>query len=577
MGTLYTSFEIKNLFELQFFSNLDYFFAKSMAHTFDEQETIVLASCALVSKALSKGHICIDIKEASKSIVPVTKDSDVKLQLPAFDIWLSALKISSIVSDTIDTPLVLDSCQRLYFAKYFDFQNRLICNIAHRLSLKTFTIPETIIDEMLANCFVGAQKHILNQKNAVKNAVNNNFTIISGGPGTGKTFIVSIIKNILLSYAKTNGLAKPKIICVAPTGKAASKMDNGSTIHSVLKPLKNSLGFYYNKNNPLQADVVIIDEASMIDISLLTRLLEAIALKARVIILGDQYQLSSVQAGSVFSDICNTENLASNIFFLEYNFRSKGKTGIENLSKAINQNCYADLEYILTSNRYPDLVFLPLTDNGLSSGFIEQCVVEGFKPFFNAKTIESSLDQVDSFKILCAHNSGRYGTLQINHVCEKILRSSYNFDIHKKPFKKIIMVKANDYKKGLFNGDTGICFEKDGDTRAVFKTFDNTLKQYQASDLPDNDTAFAITIHKSQGSEFEVVLIILPDRVSPVVTRQLLYTGVTRAKAKVIIMGDLNMIKKAIGLSVKRNSGLTQYLDKELQNSHAAKVCADKN
>jgi len=520
----YTLFEIHNLFELQFFSSLDYYFADSMSKAFDETDSIVLASCALVSKVLSEGHICLDIQKTANTVLSVSKTIDVNLKFPGFDDWLKALENSSIVSkisgdsDTIETPLVLDSSHRLYFSKYFDFQNRLIGNIARRFFLKPLFMDEAIVDEMIAASFVGENRHISNQKKTVKNAVCNNFTVISGGPGTGKTFITSIIKDILLSYAAKQDLVKPKIICVAPTGKAASKMENGSTIHSILKPLKNTPGFYHNKNNLLLTDVIIIDEASMVDISLLTRLLEAVPVTAKVIMLGDKNQLSSIQAGSVFSDICSVKSLVPNIFFLEYNFRSKGKTGIENLSKAINNSDIENLEFILSSGQYPDIVFVPL----------------------NAPSTES-FD---------------------------------NSDIDKKPFKKIIMINTNDYKKGLFNGDTGVCFEhsfKNGfeiseEKEVFFKSLDNGLKQYRVLDLPDNDTAFAITIHKSQGSEFKTVLIILPDKLSPVVTRQLLYTGVTRAKTKVIVVGDLNIIKKAISLSVERNSGMTEYLAQKIKS-----------
>jgi exodeoxyribonuclease V alpha subunit len=126
------------------------------------------------------------------------------------------------------------------------------------------------------------------------------------------------------------------------------------------------------------------------------------------------------------------------------------------------------------------------------------------------------------------------------------------------------MVNTNDYKKGLFNGDTGIVFERKEGVNTFFKTLDNTIKQFRSSDLPGSDPAFAITIHKSQGSEFNTVLMILPDRISPVVTRQLLYTGITRAKTKVIIVGNIDIIKKAINLSVKRNSGLSCCLEKEI-------------
>ena len=517
---------------------------------------------------------------------------DNTIKWPDFNTWIKHLKNTPIVSDTINTPLVFDSYFCLYFSRYFDFQNRLINNISQRFFLinrsgadqidsctttnksiqndsidfdRSFFIKEAIVDEMLGKYLPGSDKHIISQKKAVKNSLMNNFTIISGGPGTGKTYIVSIIQKIILSYAKKYNLPEPEIICMAPTGKAASKMDGAKTIHSVLRPLKDKPGFYYNKNNPMLTDVVIIDEASMIDISLLTRLFEAIPLKAKVILLGDKHQLSSVQAGSVFTDICSVKNLDPNIFFLEYNFRSKGKTGIEKLSKAINSSDADNLENILTSNKYPDVEFEPLDDQGIPENFINKHIIDGYKAFLNADTIKDALDKIDNFKILCAHNSGEYGTLQINYFCEKILRAANNFNTGKKKFKKIVMVNTNDYKKGLFNGDTGIWFDNKGGKKAFFKTFDNNIKQYQTLDLPDNDTAFAITIHKSQGSEFKTVLIILPDRISPVITRQLLYTGVTRAQTKVIIIGNLKIIQKAIGLSVRHSSGLTDYLRNRLK------------
>ncbi len=559
----YIAFELGNLFEQHFFSNLDYFFARSMAKAFDEKDPIVLASCALVSKSLFEGHICLNIKAMSETIRPVSEAGNDLIKFPDLNSWINALQNSLMVSDNIQTPLVLDSDHRLYFSKYYDFQNRLARNIIQRVFLKPSNMDEATIDEMLELYFTPSYKHINLQGNAVKHAIKNHFTIVSGGPGTGKTYVTTIIKKIFLSYSEKHALPVPKIICVAPTGKAASKMDQGSTIHSILKPLKNSPGFYYNKNNTLQADVIIIDEASMIDILLLTRLLEAIPMTAKVIVLGDQYQLSSIQAGSVFSDICKAKGLSSNLFFLEYNFRSKGKTGIENLSKAINDNDVQSLEDILTKGLYPDVVFESLKGKGLVDSAANKFILDGYKLFVSADTVEEALKELDNFKILCAHNSGEYGTLQINHLCEKILRTENNFGIPDK-LKRIIMVNTNDYKKGLFNGDTGIVFEKKEGINTFFKTLDNTIKQFRSSDLPGSDPAFAITIHKSQGSEFNTVLMILPDRISPVVTRQLLYTGITRAKTKVIIVGNINIIKKAINLSVKRNSGLISCLEKEI-------------
>jgi exodeoxyribonuclease V alpha subunit len=564
----YIAFDLDNLFEHHFFSNLDYFFARSMAKAFDENDPIVLISCALVSKLLFEGHICLDIKETSGTVRSVSQTNNDLIKFPELDIWITALEHSLMISDTIKTPLVLDCDHKLYFSKYYNFQNRLSKNITQRVSLRPLKIDKAVSDEMLELYFPESGNQYIRQKEAVENAVFNYFTIISGGPGTGKTYITTVIKKIFFLCAEKLSWPVPKIICVAPTGKAASKMDQGSTIHSILKPLKNTPGFYYNKNNPLQIDMIIIDEASMIDISLLTRLLEAVPLEAKVIILGDKHQLSSIQAGTIFSDICNVNGLSSNIFFLEYNFRSKGKTGIENLSKAIKNNDGKSLEDILTSGRYPDIVFKNFQGDVPLVNTVNKYILNGYKPFVSAETVETVLNKLDDFKILCAHNSGEYGTLQINHVCENILRSDNNFDIQEKLFKKIIMVNINDYKKGLFNGDTGIIFEKKTESTVFFKTLENKLKQYRVSDLPGHAAAFAITIHKSQGSEFKTVLIIVPDKLSPVMTRQLLYTGVTRAKKTIIIVGNMEIIKKAMNLSVKKNSGLSMCLEKQ--------ICLDK-
>ncbi|MDA3787368.1 MAG: AAA family ATPase, partial [Desulfobacula sp.] len=407
----YTEFALGNLFEQHIFSNLDYFFARSMAKAFDEKDPIVLTSCALVSKSLFEGHICLNIKAMSETVLPVSEAGNDLIKFPDLNSWINALQNSLMVSDNIQTPLVLDSDHRLYFSKYYDFQNRLARNIIQRVFLKPSNMDEATIDEMLELYFTQGDKYINHQESAVKHAIKNHFTIVSGGPGTGKTYVTTIIKKIFLSYSGKHALPVPKIICVAPTGKAASKMDQGSTIHSILKPLKNSPGFYYNKNNTLQTDVIIIDEASMIDIILLTRLLEAIPMTAKVIVLGDQHQLSSIQAGSVFSDICKAKGLFSNLFFLDYNFRSKGKTGIENLSKAINANDVQGLEYILTAGLYPDVVFESLKGKALVDSAVNKFILDGYKPFVSADTVEEALKELDNFKILCAHNSGEYGTL----------------------------------------------------------------------------------------------------------------------------------------------------------------------
>ncbi len=562
------AFEIESLYKHDIFSDLDYFFAGTMALAFNETNPLVIVSCALVSKSLSEGHICLDPASMAGSQKPVSETNPLILKYPDIETWTQALKESSMVSEGLHTPLVLDSAGKLYLARYFDFQNRLADNISRRVSLSAIPMEETLMDEFLKDFFPGGN-HLLPQKNAVKNALYNKFTLISGGPGTGKTFVIGIIKTVLPLLSKKKRLPIQRIICVAPTGKAASKLEEGSTIHSVLRPVTRGPGFYFNQKNPLNADVLIVDEASMIDLPLLVRLLEAVPLETNIIMTGDKHQLTSIQAGAVFSDLCAIDELHT--VTLDYNFRSRGKTGIEKLSKAINERNIQDFESLLLSHDYPDLVFEDYYGAKSVMTFLQNHITKEYGSFQNAKNEEEALSKLDDFRVLCAHNKGDCGTLQINHLCEKILRSLNYFGIEERPFMRAVMVNSNDYKKGLFNGDTGVAVEKSGKTTVFFKGLDNKLKQYRYSDLPSHDTAFAITIHKSQGSEFDSVLMVIPDRFSPVVTHQLLYTGVTRARKKVILIGNLDIMKAAIRMNTKRHSGIKECLEKKLESKYLEK------
>ncbi|MBA3008660.1 MAG: exodeoxyribonuclease V subunit alpha [Proteobacteria bacterium] len=575
-------FDLTCLHDHQLISHLDYYFARTMADAFHEDGSMVLVACALVSKALADGHICLDLKKAAGSCL-TNLEQEVFLTLPPFGEWEKTLTESSMVGQKIaDTglansgdseepgpernfPLVLDSSGNLYLSRYYDLQKRLVNNIGCRIAASPVPMDEAFADKHLDILFSGQNfQQAEKQKEAIKKALVQNFVVISGGPGTGKTYITTRIKTLLDQYAESCKIPLPRILSVAPTGKAASRLKDGRTIHSVLKPLKGRTGFLHNKDNPLRADVVIIDEASMIDIALMTRLLEAIPLESKVILLGDKNQLSPVQAGAVFTDLCLVKGLGSHLVFLEYNFRSRGKTGIENLARAINQNDVRTMETILSGTQYPDIGFVDTGKGVRLDQIIEDYILQGYAPLMEKTRLEDGLEILDRFRILCAHNKGESGTLQINHLCEKILRSHANFDITGQFFKKIVMIRTNDYHRGLFNGDTGIVHEDNKVIKAGFKDSMGSIRQYRYLDLPAHDTAFAVTIHKSQGSEFDSVLIIIPEKLSPVITRQLLYTGVTRARKKAIIVGSLDVIKEAMTLTLGHTSNVTALLEHRL-------------
>jgi exodeoxyribonuclease V alpha subunit len=573
-------FDLNFLHDLQLVSHLDYYFARTMAEAFDETDPLVIVSCALASKALGSGHICLDLKKEAGGCLRIPEQEGC-IRLPDLELWENSLANASMVGmedqgESCETgpenrfPLVLDSTGKLYLSRYYDFQKRLVNNLSARMSRTSLKIEEKFIAKHLDPLFSGQNlKQVGQQKEAVKKALAHNFLVISGGPGTGKTYITAMIKSLFCLYAASQKMPEPRILSLAPTGKAASRLGEGRTIHSVLKPLKGKSGFRHTKKNRLNVDMVIVDEASMIDIALMTRLIEAIPPEAKVILLGDKNQLSPVQAGGVFNDICRVKSLSSHLIFLEYNFRSMGKTGIENLARAINRNDPERMEAILSSDQYPDIRFENTRREDTQRKkhlykIIEKYIKNGYAPLAEQTSLLKGLDNLDRFRILCAHNRGSSGTLQINHLCEKILRSQFNFDITGKFFKKIVMIRVNDYHKGLFNGDTGVVHVEDKGFTAGFKDVDGNIRQYRYSDLPAHETAFAVTIHKSQGSEFDSVLIIIPEKLSPVVTRQLLYTGITRARKKAIIVGSLEVIKEAMTLSFEPGSNLSFLLEQRL-------------
>ncbi len=301
------------------------------------------------------------------------------------------------------------------------------------------------------------------------------------------------------------------------------------------------------------------------NMALMTRLFEAISPDARIVMLGDMNQLSPVQAGAVFFDLCHADILSDFRVFLDVNFRSGGKVGIEKLAKAVNVSDADTVADILKAD-YPDLVFVDTDEDEGYQTRLESCILEGYKPLWDAASCDQAMAVLDGFRILCPHNSGNSGTLQINHLCEKILRSEGKDGINRPVFKKLLMVRRNDYKRLLFNGDTCVVLEENGISTAWFapeqlESGQSDSRHFRLSDLPECELGFAVTVHKSQGSEFDTVLILIPEQISPVVTRQLLYTGITRSRKKVIIFGSMPMIRQAVQTSVERRSNLQAVLD----------------
>lgn len=513
-------------------------------------EAALAAQCA--SRARAEGNICISLGDLAG------KDG-----APSLTNLRKKLRASGVVgAPGAFTPLILDEKDRLYLRRYWEYEQELVQAIASRTAVFT---PQT---KAVADL----------QEVAARKAATSGFTVITGGPGTGKTWTVIRILKLLLE--QPNG-DKWRIALAAPTGKAAARLTESAravqdkfaatTIHRLLGYLPGSPYFRHNAKHPLMADVVIVDEASMVDLALMAKLVAAVPPEARLILLGDRDQLASVEAGNVLADICAAaENAAPNeplrdsVVALLRNYRFAETGGIYRVATAINSGDADRAITVLQARDDNEVNWQPLPNEVRLASALREPVINGFRHYLEATDPRQALTALQRFRILCAVRHGPFGVENLNAVAEEILveagllmpRGGGCYS------GQPIMVTQNDYNLALFNGDTGIVLPDaaDGELRAFFISAEGKLRRFLPSRLPIHETAFAITVHKSQGSEFAEVLLLLPEKDAPLMTRELLYTGLTRARQAVALWAPEAVLRAAIARRVKRTSGLRDAL-----------------
>jgi exodeoxyribonuclease V alpha subunit len=442
----------------------------------------------------------------------------------------------------------------------------------------------------------------------------NNFTIITGGPGTGKTTTVAKILAILFSL-----YGDLKVALAAPTGKAGARMAESlqhtqlqvdeqvknrfnelmpATIHRLLGWQKGSPYFKHNTSNSLPYDLVVVDESSMIDVALFAKLLNALKPGSRIILLGDKDQLASVEAGSLFGDLCKalpalnffnpqrrhfinsfitneqrrlpvecetadqSHLLFQHLVELRYSHRFRDDEGIGKLSRAVIQNDVSVLEQFLDSNNTNQV----LIDQQYDQHIFEQ-FIQGYKEYITTADIKEALEKLNNLRILCAVRQGEQGVYNLNAMVEAYLIREGNLKRDSEFYRnRPVIVTQNDYTLGLYNGDTGILRE---DEKGVMKVWfmdsgegnDGQLKSVLPGFVKQMETVFAMTIHKSQGSEFGKVMVVLPRNPEyQLLTRELLYTGITRAKNEVVIQSTAEAFMSAAKGVVERGSGVAERL-----------------
>tara|TARA_R110001583_G_scaffold7058_3_gene35160 strand:+ start:2421 stop:4559 length:2139 start_codon:yes stop_codon:yes gene_type:complete len=458
------------------------------------------------------------------------------------------------------------------------------------------------------------------QKISAALALTSARCVISGGPGTGKTTTVVKLLALLL-HAQPDLMIK----MVAPTGKAAARLTesitnaladlgldktvaqliptDASTIHRLLGVRNNSAHFRHNEHNKLVLDLLLVDEASMVDLPLMAKLLSALPDQARLILLGDKDQLASVEAGAVLGDICSfiesgysqqkaqqladltgfdcllnqahsaQATMSDNLCLLQKSYRFDQFSGIGYLASAINKGGITAAKLLALCKQYDDLNYY--LNDSQSDAIFEQLVIDGYGPYLSAlctinednrDNAKQLLQQFNDFKILCATREQEWGVDNLNHRCEKILQKAgllaRRFDLTQTWYLgRPVMVTENSYHLGLFNGDIGLCLEdQSGQLRVYFVMPDGSVADFQPSRLPTHQTVFAMTVHKSQGSEFKHTLLALPDYALPVMNRELIYTGITRAKKQLTLIADLSLVASSVRNRASRNSRLTERL-----------------
>jgi exodeoxyribonuclease V alpha subunit len=333
----------------------------------------------------------------------------------------------------------------------------------------------------------------------------------------------------------------------------------------------------------------------MVDMALMSKLVQALSKEARLILLGDKDQLASVEAGAVLGDICDSGNnhgfskqfltdlkgvagcvidslpnensesgIRDCIVELHKSYRFGSDSGIASASRAVNAGDGDMFLEVLKEDRYADITWKDLPRPDALPGSIKATVINGFKHYLNTNDPWEAFDLFEHFRILCALREGPYGVSALNLLAEQILKSAGFIEPEKTwyPYRPLLITR-NDYSLRLFNGDVGIILpdpESNNDLRAFFPAADGILRKLHPLRLPAHETVYAMTVHKSQGSEFDSVLMLLPDKDYPVLTRELIYTGVTRAREHIEIWGKEDVFRTAVSRRTERTSGLRDAL-----------------
>jgi exodeoxyribonuclease V alpha subunit len=590
------------------FSALDLHFARFIRRFGSPDADALGLAAALVSRAAGSGDVCLDLNALQGRPLAGPRAD---LHCPPAGTWLAALRGCPAVGRPGERrPLVLDDANRLYLHRYWEYEQRLAFGLRTRAACLADGVDREALKAAIRRRFPDgpAGAGIDWQAVAVAVSVLKRLAVITGGPGTGKT---TTVRQILGVWEDLNSSRSTRVLLAAPTGKAAARLKESltprpgptpaaayevHTLHRLLRPVAGTPLFRHHRGQPLPVDLMIVDEVSMVDLALMAKLVDALPETARLVLIGDRNQLASVEAGSVLGDICGPAQpgvspalresilaatgqavplaggasaLQDSIVALQASHRFAAGSAIATLSRVVNAGDAAGAVAILTQPGDGSVGWQPPpSDRDPAAGW-QRCLAAGYADYRPLPDPAAMLRDIGRFKVLCAHRRGAGGVAELNRLTERMLVRQGRIRLPQprtSPWYpgRPVLVTQNDYRLGLFNGDIGVALSAASggseDLTVFFQDAAGGLRRCPPHRLPEHETVFAMTVHKSQGSEFDEVLLSLPEEDSPVLSRELIYTALTRARRRFTLVGRREVLAAAIERRIERTSGLRDAL-----------------
>jgi exodeoxyribonuclease V alpha subunit len=519
----------------------------------ETDETVALA-VALAVRALRNGSVCVDLRSVVQQV------GVEGLPWPDIDAWLTAIEASTLAGTP---PAVRVEGDLLYLDRYWLEEQQVADDVHTMIAVK----PERVSPDIDRLFPAGFEE----QRSAAKIALSQGLTVLTGGPGTGKTTTVA---RLLALFA---GGTRLRIALAAPTGKAAARLQeavrlevgkldkadqqalsgmHATTLHRLLGSRPDtSARFRHNRSNRLPHDVIVVDETSMVSLTMMARLLEAVRPDARLILVGDPDQLASVEAGAVLADLVDGLD-ASKLAALKTPHRFGESIGA--LASSIRAgDIDSAIEVLRAGGEHIEWIDTDQPSEHLRRVLVPQALA--LREAAILGNAEAALATLDEHRLLCAHRRGPYGVRFWNRQVERWLAEETGEPIWSDWYAgRPVLVTANDYGLKLYNGDTGVTLVRDGVLRAAIAGAEQL--EFATSRLSDVDTMHAMTIHKSQGSQADEITVLLPQEDSRLLVRELFYTAVTRAKERVRVIASEQALRAAVERRAVRASGLARRL-----------------